>query len=233
MCFVLLPSPFRLCVRPPGMAGSAGPTPARRGSRWRCRVRSTFTSSLTRATMGSGVKVRSYKYVFPCYFKFHADSARKTCTESGWFRDNITAAEWTDYSGCDKTDDTITMEHIRWNMDHIQIYTFYSLNSLKCCFWRYHYFFNIRMYVKSSWCLGLDQIISKFRFRTVSFFTSLQNFGLQNNVFHCLSAPLGVELLVESMLALGVISCLIKSHPSGLFILGTCAHTSIKQNYSR
>ena len=45
--------------------------------------------------------------------EFSLDTARKICTESGWFRDNNTAEEWTDYSGCDKTDDTITMEHIR------------------------------------------------------------------------------------------------------------------------
>ena len=67
--------------------------------------------------MESGVKVRSFKlFQFPDFqnfLKFFLDTARKLCTESGWFRDNDTAEEWTDYSGCDKTDDTITMEHIR------------------------------------------------------------------------------------------------------------------------
>ena len=41
------------------------------------------------------------------------DTARKTCREDGWFTHNGTLEEWTDFSGCDKTDDIVQMEYIR------------------------------------------------------------------------------------------------------------------------
>ena len=42
-----------------------------------------------------------------------SDTARKTCREDGWFTHNGTLEEWTDFSGCDKTDDIVQMEYIR------------------------------------------------------------------------------------------------------------------------
>ena len=64
--YCLTSSQCSLCVHPPGMAGSAGLTRAWLGWHWRWRVLSTFTFSLTRATTGSGVKVRSFKlFQFP------------------------------------------------------------------------------------------------------------------------------------------------------------------------
>ena len=69
-----------LCVRPPGMAGSAGLTLARLGWLWRWRVLSTFSFSLTRATTGLGVKVRSFELiqfpVFQSYSEFSLDATQ-------------------------------------------------------------------------------------------------------------------------------------------------------------
>jgi len=41
--------------------------------------------------------------------------AQKSCTNSGWYQVS-SGAEWTDFSGCDKTDDTIKMEYIRLSL---------------------------------------------------------------------------------------------------------------------
>ena len=47
---------------PPGTGGNVSRTPARRGRGWRGRARSTSTSSPTRATTGSGVRVSRSKW---------------------------------------------------------------------------------------------------------------------------------------------------------------------------
>jgi len=42
--------------------------------------------------------------------------AEKSCLSSGWFVQNNTNTEWTDYSPCDKTGDTISMEYLRLSL---------------------------------------------------------------------------------------------------------------------
>ena len=49
----------------------------------------------------------------PVMYPLSSDTARKTCREDGWFTHNGTLEEWTDFSGCDKTDDIVQMEYIR------------------------------------------------------------------------------------------------------------------------
>ena len=108
------------CVHPPGMVGSAGRAGRRRGRWRRDTAPPTSTSSLTELTMGSDVRVSQHSTLdrespsySPVMYPLSSDTARKTCREDGWFTHNGTLEEWTDFSGCDKTDDIVQMEYIR------------------------------------------------------------------------------------------------------------------------
>ena len=68
-------------------------------------------------TMEWVVRVIQIKHF--CYWSHHInlDSAHKSCLATGWFVDKDTGEEWTDYTGCNKTEDTLMMEYIRLEID--------------------------------------------------------------------------------------------------------------------